>query len=140
MREQQTLELFPQPSAILKRFILFTHVAALAVCVYLISHTLWALLLCPAILISLYITFNKHREPRVRRILHQTQGDWLWEFRDGKRVEGWHTGSTLRLPMLVVLHLKHHQSKQVERITLLSGSLPAEQHRRLRVVLNQAVN
>lgn len=140
MRNEQTLELFPQPSLTARRFVFLTHAAAFAIGVFLATHNPWALLLCLFIPISLVFTLARNRSRRISRILYRGKDEWLWEYPDGHRAEGRHLGSSLRFSWLVILHLRDTDSKRITHIALPADSLSADQHRRLRIVLNQPLD
>lgn len=136
---RDTLELHPQPSLALRVFIVASHVVALVVCAYLISRTLWALVLPVPVLCSagyLLRRQNKDHARRVVRLIWAADGQWHWYTQAGIHAEGRHLGTSLRLPWLVILHLRSQPQGRFTSVILPYDSLPSSQHRRLRVRLH----
>lgn len=136
---RDTLELFPQPSRALRVFIVVSHLLAVGVCTCLISRNYWASVLpLPVLYSGFYFLRLQSNEcgRRVVRIVWTAGGQWHWYTQAGTHAEGRHLASSVRLPWLVILHLRSEPQGQFAAIVLPYDRLPADQHRRLRVRLN----
>lgn len=135
-----SLDLRPQPSRLLKAFVVTSHALILAVVCYLTWRTAWAALLFPPVCFSLLMYWSAAGLSARNAVIHvvsHADGDNDWWTRAGRHFCGETEPGSIVLPWLVILHLRSRDGHRFA-VPLLPDSLPADALRRLRVRLRVA--
>lgn len=82
------------------------------------------------------LAWRRRCTPRaVLRVVWEGGDEWRWYRADGSIGRGRVAGSSLRLPWLVILHLRPENRRRIESLLLTAGSVGETDFRRLRARL-----
>ncbi len=129
-----SLHLEPQPSRTLAWAIAVVHALA-AIASIANALPVWArTVLLGLVLVSGWATYHRHcREPAVKRIDADSEGEWLMCLSNGEERSGCLLGSSVVTVWMTLLHIRTDAG--ICTVLLCRDSLDAESYRLLRVFL-----
>lgn len=132
------LDLTIRPSPELIAAVLAAHAFFMipAIWVALRQPVAWILPLLPILAAPFAWRRLRLRTPRsILRVVWEGADDWRWYRADGSITRGRVAPSSVRVPWLVVLHLRPEDSRRLEFVPLTAASIGANDLRRLRARL-----